>query len=348
MIKKIKQDLLSLLIACQGHKLCRPFFSGIGHILMFHRVCPKTTSPRIPFNALLEVTPDYLENVICFFKDKGYIFISLDQMYQLFKKNSFDKKFVAVTFDDGYQDNFIYAFPILKKHRVHFTIYVCTNFPDGKAVLWWNMLEDLILERNTIEIQLGNKSHKFNCTTLEEKENAFTTIRSLIIGFDEENFLTGVKEIFKRSVDDIYSKSVELSLNWEQIKELSQEPLVTIGAHTVNHYALKVLSEDRARHEVIESRDRIKAYIGSEVEHFAYPYGDYKHIGLKDLSILEKCGFKTAVTTIAGNIFPGHKDHLLYLPRINLTENIDKRQLDLHISGFRQFRLHKFKRVLTI
>jgi peptidoglycan/xylan/chitin deacetylase (PgdA/CDA1 family) len=253
----------------------------------------------------------------------------------------------VVTFDDGYSDNLTHALPVLKKHDVPFTVYVSTNFPDGKAVLWWDLLEDLLLERNTIEIKTGSEHHRFNCASMEEKEDTFEAIRSIIIGFGERDFLPRVEEIFKGLGVDIYSKAVELALRWEQVTELAKEPLVTIGAHTVNHYALKELPEDRAVYEVTESKKKIEAHIGKEVDHFAYPYGGPGHMGAKDLDIMKKYGFKTAVTTIPGNIFPGHRDHLVYLPRVHMREKIDHLQLELFTSGFKQFQLHKFQRVVT-
>jgi peptidoglycan/xylan/chitin deacetylase (PgdA/CDA1 family) len=346
--KKLKQGLLSLLVSCRGHKLFKPFFSGIGHILMFHRVCPKSGKPRIFYNTQLEVTPGYLENAVVFFKERGYEFISLDRMYRLFLENTFKKKFVVVTFDDGYSNTLTHALPVLKKHDVPFTVYVSTNFPDGKAVLWWDLLEDLLLERDIIEIEIGSKYHRFDCASMKEKEDTFEAIRSIIIGFSERDFLPGVEKIFKGLEVDIYSKAVELALSWEEVTELARQPGVTIGAHTVNHYALKELPEERAVYEVTESKKKIEAHIGKEVRHFAYPFGRMGHMGAKDLDIIKKYGFKTAVTTIPGNIFPGHRDHLVYLPRVHMREEIDQLQLELFTSGLKQFQLHKFQRVVTL
>ncbi len=345
---KIKQTLQSLIVSGRGHQLFKPFFSGVGHILMFHRVCPKTENPRIHYNTQLEVTPQYLENALAFFKDRRYEFISLDRMYRYFQENKFPKKFVVVTFDDGYLDNLTHAFPILKKHNIPFTIYVSTNFPDREAVLWWDLLEDLLLERETISIKTGNERRQFNCASPTEKEEAFAAIRSIIIRFGETDFINKIREIFEDLGVDIYKKTAESALSWEQVSQLGKEPLVTIGAHTLNHYALSKLPEALARYEVSQSKEKIESYIGRGVDHFAYPFGGPEHIAAKDLTIVRENGFKTAVTTIPGNIFPAHRDHLDYLPRVHMRDKIDNRQLEFFTSGFKQFRLHKFKRVVTI
>ena len=346
--KKLKQHILSLMVYSKSYKLLKPFFSGIGHILMFHRVCPKSNRPRIPFNTSIEVTPQYLENAINFFKDRDYEFISLDRMYRDFQENKFHKKFVVVTFDDGYLDNLTHALPVLKKHNFPFTIYVSTNFPEGTAVLWWDLLEDLILERDTLEIQTGDKRCQFNCSSMVEKEDTYSRVRSIIIGFNEKEFSDKIREMFSGAVEDVYRKTAELALSWDQVIALDKDPLVTIGAHTVNHFALKPLPRDLVQYEVLESKRKIEAYIGHPVEHFAYPFGGPAEVGTKDLEIVKKNGFKTAVATVHGNIFPGHKHYLEFLPRIHMKEDVDNLQLELSIHGFNHFKLHKFKRIITV
>ena len=339
---------MRLLVQTKGYKLFTPFFSGIGHILMFHRVCPESERPRIPFNTLMEVTPQYLEQTILFFKEQDYEFISMDTLYQRFKEKNFNKKFVVVTFDDGYMDNLIYGLPVFQKHQVPFTIYVSTNFPNHNAVLWWDLLEDVILERDQIDITIDDQPLSFSCATMAEKEDTYSRIRSIIINFNESEFLEKIRSLFTVFVDNLYQKTKESALSWEQILTLSQDPLVTIGAHTLNHYALKNLSTEHSRFEIYESKKEIESHIHTPVEHFAYPFGGFAEVGKKDLEITEACGFKTAVATIPGNVFSGHQDTLFFLPRIQLYETFDLTKIQLFIKGFTQFKLHKFKRIVTL
>ena|SRR5437764_15440766 len=109
----------------KANLLARPLYSGIGSILMLHRVCREANRPRLGFNRLLEVTPELLEEAIVFLKKK-YEFVSLDQVYEILNGGKRKSKFIAVTMDDGYLDNYTHAFPILKKYNVPFTIYVTT------------------------------------------------------------------------------------------------------------------------------------------------------------------------------------------------------------------------------
>src|SRR5437868_5123786 len=110
--------LSPLLYYSRVYLLARPIYSGLGQILMFHRVLPESGKLRIHNHKSLEVSPDHLENIILYFKKLDYDFISLDELSSRKKKPR--KKFVVFTFDDGYVDNYTYAYPIFKKHNVPF------------------------------------------------------------------------------------------------------------------------------------------------------------------------------------------------------------------------------------
>jgi len=133
LIKKLthlnRRELTARLLTYSGSfLLTKPVYAGLGHILVFHRVIPKSKSPRVA-NTEIEVTPEYLEGIIKYFNKRHYHFISLDELYDVLKGKKLDNRFVIFTFDDGYIDNLIYAYPIFKKYNVPFTIYVATNFP---------------------------------------------------------------------------------------------------------------------------------------------------------------------------------------------------------------------------
>src|SRR5438105_3082694 len=140
-LEQAAKILSPVLYYSQIHQLTKPIYSGLGQILMFHRVLPETDKLRIHNHKSLEVSPEYLENLIQFFKKENYRFVSLDDVMQRGSNSKAQKKFVVFTFDDGYVDNYTYAYPIFKKHNVPFTIYVATSLPDGNAVLWWYLLE---------------------------------------------------------------------------------------------------------------------------------------------------------------------------------------------------------------
>ena len=118
---------------------------------------------------------------------------------------------------------------------------------------------------------------------------------------------------------DIAAFCDELCMDWDELATLAADPLVTIGAHTVNHVMLAKVPERTARSEMEMSRSVIEAALGMRPEHLAYPVGDRTSAGPREFRIAAELGFKTAVTTRPGVLFPEHREHLTALPRISLN-----------------------------
>ncbi|MEM5776445.1 MAG: polysaccharide deacetylase family protein, partial [Anaerolineaceae bacterium] len=143
--------------------IVRPVYGGRGHILMFHRVTPNLPA-RVAGQSRLEVTPQRLEEIIHFFRSRDYDFLSLDDLpARLAARRS--RKFVLFTFDDGYLDNLEHAYPVFKRHSIPFAIYAAVSFPQREAVLWWYLLDDLILGRDELALALPDGPLNLPCRT---------------------------------------------------------------------------------------------------------------------------------------------------------------------------------------
>tara|TARA_B100000686_G_C16740405_1_gene946239 strand:- start:921 stop:1871 length:951 start_codon:yes stop_codon:yes gene_type:complete len=316
---------------------------------MFHRVCPDNAESRIRGNAGLEVTPEYLENTIFFLQKNNYEIVSLTRAAQILKKGFTDKKFAVFTFDDGYADNYLYAYPIFQKYHIPFTIYITTQMPDGEAILWWYLLEDLVLKENQINFKLNDQDYSFFCSSAWQKDSTYHKIHKLILNGPSNQLNQRIKQVFSNFDVNFKKKTSDLSLSWEQIREMSLDPIVEIGAHTIHHPALNRLPESEVQSEMEGSRDKIEAETGKKVEHFCYPFGTRNEVGEREFQIAKKCGFITSTTTNTANIFPAHKNFLERLPRIAINQKRDNGNiqfLDLWLNGVIPCVLNKFKRVV--
>ena len=336
--------LSPVLYYSQLHLLTKSMYGGMGQILMFHRVVPPTGKLRIHNHESLEVSPQYLENLIRFFKEKDYQFLSLDEVVKLKYQQKPNKKFVVFTFDDGYIDNLTVAYPILKKHAVPFTIYIATNMPDGNALVWWYLLEDLVVENTQVELLVDGQKLVFKTDSIKNKEISFNQIRSLLAKADANTLKVLVESLFHDHKDAILAKVKELSLSWDQIKDLSRDPLVTIGAHTVNHLPLDSLTYEKSKFEMLESKRIIESHILTEVKHFCYPIGSY---GKKEVEIMQTSGYMTATTTKMANLFAENLEHPFSLPRIMINSLTSNQILTLQINGFLPALRNKLTRVVT-
>ena len=122
---------------------CGRWLGGVGAIMTLHHVRPPRRG-RFQPNRLLEVTPAFFESVIRRLRRSGVDLVSLDEMHRRMTERRFPKRFVCITFDDGYRDNLEFAYPILKKYEVPFAIYVATGFTDRVGEMWWLALEAVI------------------------------------------------------------------------------------------------------------------------------------------------------------------------------------------------------------
>lgn len=324
---------LNVLYYTGTHKLLAPFSQGIGAILMLHRVT-ETPRPEFDPNGFLEVTPDFLTDTINFVRDQGYDIVSLDEACERIK-NPTGRQFVAITFDDGFRDNYEIAYPLLKRMGVPFTVFVASGFIDWTVDLWWAALERIIRNRTELSVELRGRVRQFDCGTVSKKFAVFNELThwlTAVLSEDEQR--ETIRAMAAADDLDLRELNAELAMTWNEVKALTDDPLVTIGAHTVDHYALSRLDADRVREEITGGADRLEKMTGVRPEHFAYPYGGRSAAGPRDFKIAAEAGFKSAVTTRPGLLFEEHGEHLTALPRVSLNGEFQAlRYLDLLMSG---------------
>lgn len=329
-----------------AHRALRPVFGGVGAILMLHHVRPAAPREFGP-NALLEVTPEFLESVVERVRARGFETVSLDEARRrLIEGSPEDRPFVAFTFDDGYRDNAEFAWPILKRLGVPFAVYLPTAFIDQEGELWWLVLEDTIRTQRSVTAQIAGRFVHFDCSTPALKREAWREIYWWLRSLPETDLRAYVRELAFRHGLDFRDTCRRLCMTWDEVRALAADPLVTIGAHTINHYMLAKFDCDTARAEMLGSKQRIEKEIGREVAHFAYPVGDPTSAGPREFALAAECGFRTAVTTRPGLVYGEHRDHLTALPRVSLNgEYQSLRYLDVLLSGAPFAFFNRFRRV---
>lgn len=289
---------------------------ALGLVYMLHHITDKNPN-GIPTNEDLKVSPTFLERIILSYKANGFDFISLDELPVILSSvQKLEDPFIAFTIDDGYLDNFTYALPIFERHQVPFAIFVATDFIDQKTILWWDVLEDLVLHNDIIQFN----RQSYPCHTFQEKWDTFRIIREDILKFDQSQLIETLQKAFPDYHIDWYKPIREKAMNWDQIKELSQHPLCTIGGHTVSHPALNQLSDDNFRQEVRVGIEKLGSVTGKKINHFAYPYGSPNEIGKREYHLIKEFNFKTAFIAYGGCITEENKNNITHLPRVYLHE----------------------------
>lgn len=273
-------------------------------ILIFHRVHARP-------DRLFPEEPDCrrFDEILGWLKS-WFNIIPLDQAIQRLPRDELPARAAAITFDDGYADNFTQALPILKRHGLHATIFVATGFLDGGRM--WN---DTLIEsvRRTEQAFIDAQPLMLDdlpVGTLAEKRSTLHKLIPAIKHLAPREREAAVASI-ARSARVVLPD--DLMLSTRQVKALRQSGM-GIGAHTVSHPILAVTDAKKAREEISASRDALQTILGERIGLFAYPNGktdaDYRRT---HVDMVRSLGFDAAVTTQPGAC---HAESSLYeLPR---------------------------------
>lgn len=314
-------------------KALRGRCAGVGALLTLHHVRPSRNADPFSPNRILEISPSFLEAAINELADLGYEFVSLDAFHARMKQRDFSRKFIAFTIDDGYVDNFTYAYPIFKRYAVPFAIYICTGLMDRSVQLWWRELEEIVRQTQILRVELNSSADSFDTSTAGGKWNAFNTIYWQLRAMPLPRQLETMQRLRDDNAHKIEHADCE-PLSWEMVGEMQASGLLTVGGHTVNHHALSKLSSEALNDEIERGCAVIRDRTGLEPKHFAYPFGDSGSAGEREFRAARDYGFATAVTTRKDVVRAEQSRQLFGVPRISLNGDYQRlRYLRTLMSG---------------
>lgn len=239
--------------------------------VMYHGVTAKGSqyfSPR-------HVIASDFEKEIAYYR-KNFDIISIDEAFNRIKSNeTFSRKTITLSFDDGFANNLTTALPILEKYNIPVTIFVssvCTE-NDGSRILWPEFVAALKY------FSLINES----AASLGDKIKAMP--------YQERNLFLESIEKEHKVLDKLRTLPEEIwkLLDNTQLVELSKSKVVTIGSHGHDHYNLGQIESEFAKFELEHSKALLESAIQKEVKYIAYPDGSYNEL-VKNLA--EKAGFE--------------------------------------------------------
>lgn len=264
-------------------------------ILMYHRILPKT-DPRYALEEPgMIVEPDTFRQHLGELKSL-FEMISLDEWVDQCRKGlALPQKACAITFDDGWLDNYQYAFPILREQQVPATLFAVTDMIGTNRSFWPNRLNRLMqlhpdaLAGTNYPEALPPRPGNHN----QLREYMASVINSMKV-YSDLQITEWLDEAEKKAGIGQDQPSL---MSWSQLSEMHSSGLVTIGSHTCNHYRLRDdLPEETIIHEITESKRRLENELDAPVNLFCYPNGDVSRLALKMVST----HYSAAVTTSSG------------------------------------------------
>ena len=265
-------------------------------IVTYHRVTDKRLEEMefsLPF---LFVTQETFTKQLLFLK-KHYRVTSFRELESLSSHGRLPRNSLIITFDDGYEDNFSRAYPLLKRHGVGSTIFLTVGVINDESVAWWDELfcRMKALSRNGPKAEDTALSSELSEMLRQFNDDASKLFRDLNGRSESElrtlvDTLRGVSE-----VSEILLYSENRFMTWEQAREM--KGTVEFGSHTWSHLTLEGQAESRVRDELARSKEELEERLAEKVTAFSYPAGSYSE---EAKHLVGECGYSYAVTMNKG------------------------------------------------
>lgn len=238
--------------------------------------------------------------------------ISLDDYMEIRRNNAnIPENTVAITFDDGYMDNYTTAYPILKEYKIPATIFLTVNMIGTENVFCSSKIRFAVMHTKKQFVRMGDK--RWELTTPGKRELVIQELGKLLKEMPEQTKHIKTDEVVASLEVDVDEKKLPRMLTWEQVKEMSDNG-ITFGAHSLNHPVLTKISIEDARKEIADSKRILEEKIQKPVKYFAYPYGTESDYNKCIQDIVRVSGYSCAFTFIPG--YSGHNSDVFTTGRM--------------------------------
>jgi peptidoglycan/xylan/chitin deacetylase (PgdA/CDA1 family) len=303
------------------------FMRGRGrmpYVVGYHRVVENTaahTATSIP--AMLTSTR-MLERHLDWI-GRRYRFVSVDELgTRLEAGEPFEKPVAAITFDDGYRDNYEHAFPLLKRKGIPAAFFVVTDLIGTPQMqnydrlfmllvrafgIWRSAPDDLIRVLLGLGIGLADieRFRHVACTPMK-------AVTLLLNGLPQADILRIIEALEEKVEIQAHLMEEFASMDWDMVADMHKSGM-TIGSHTRTHVVMTNERPERIHEELKGSRTILESRLGAPITQFAYPDGKFDVTAVRQL---KNAGYRFAYTTCShqDSIYP-----LLTIPRRLLWEN---------------------------
>ncbi len=242
---------------------------------------------------------------------RNYNVVSMtDLATNYYDKKKMTKNTIALTVDDGYDDFYKIAYPLLKKYKLPATLYVTTGFIEGHLWLWPDkisyILKNAPLQRpsfkykNVVDLPAVNDESK--------KTGDWQYLIDQLLSVSDDIKHDIIFQLAKAwEVDlpdhapDEYKSSTE-----QHLLEMSENN-IEIGGHTVTHPSLGKVSMEQASIEITESKKYLDNLLGGKLRSFCYPNGTENDYTPEIKELTKNAGYSCAVTAFSDNQGTNHR-----------------------------------------
>lgn len=321
-----KKELLANFLSALGLNLVianlRRLFVNDIRIIAYHRICE---TDGLNDQELVSANCEEFEKQIIHIKE-NYSAITFEELIgHLNNGTAPPKNAVIITFDDGFADNYLNAFPILEKHQIPATIFISTDYINTDKTFWFNLLSRLVKLNVGASFTLDGKKNLVSDKS-ENQENLLVELLSLMKGkpnIDRVGLLVEIsKQLPESEQCDIYA----LPMTWDNVREMDRS-VIEFGSHTATHPILSQLTHDELEYEIVGSKKQLEKELGKKVQTISYPEGMEYAYNNKVIEMVTNAGYELGCS---------------YIPGVNKLGSLDTYQLKrMHIERYVNFGLFR-------
>lgn len=240
-------------------------------IFKYHRVSSSADKKEY-----MGMPVDVFEQQMVFIKNNFKI-VPIMEGVRAIREGDSDGIYASINFDDGYMDNYLYAFPVFKRHNIPATIFLTTDFIGKRHAFWWDEVFSAVSSGHIDREKMADAANG-ELTGKKEEEIKY--------------FIEGLR----RKTSGARAAELSQMLGWAEIREMNKHN-ISFGGHTKTHRNLCLLDDDEIKDELIGSKNIIEENIGQNIKEFSYPFGRFDK---RVQSLVMEAGYECARTSIKG------------------------------------------------
>lgn len=265
---------------------------------------------------------------------EAYVVLPLPDLVAALRRGKPHRNAVAVTFDDGYHDVVSLAVPVLRRYSIPASLFVVSDFVDGKLWLWPDRLRFIVdrVRLGTTEFRHSGTTRRLMVTSEADRPVQEAQwcehVKWLSVPAREE-LLTAMADACGVSVPAAPPPECRAA-TWADLRALAAEGF-DIGAHSRTHPILSRIPQKQLDDEIAWCKEQIEGHLGSRIRHFSYPNGQPDDYTPEAIRTVVRAGYQAAVTTIRGGNTPATP--IFELRRINVRTD-SRAEFAQCVSGF--------------
>jgi peptidoglycan/xylan/chitin deacetylase (PgdA/CDA1 family) len=251
-----------------------------------------------------------------FLRSRGYTFVTMTELMDALQKKKSIKKFVVLTFDDGFRNIVENAYPIMREEGGKGCFFLVSQLIGNNQLLWTDHVEAVLRNHKGKDFQFvfNGEAVSYDISSKEKLELAMRDVKKRLRTLSDRERKEHMQQFVIRDMS-LVSKEFFFA-GWDQIRRMDRSVL-EVGSHTRNHpNCAQLTSTEEFKEELMHSKTDIEKNVGYEIKHFCYPAGSFND---EVIDYVRQFGYQSATTIIPG--FNNAKTPPFMLRRISVDED---------------------------